>query len=396
MTRRSAKNKRGQISFGRVLFLLALLLLVYLYDSGVIHRWLGVQQSTTSAPAPTASSVSSMPTAAPSRNDTGSYQAFFNTPALVYPDVARQRVLPPMVKAIIDDIDAAQTSVDVATFDFDLVDVVDALIGAHQRGVQVRVVLDDENLETPEVARQMGRLEEVGIQVRFESQDPFMHSKFIVIDNKLTWTGSWNITINDTYRNNNNMVRFNNEQIAANYSREFQQLFSGKFGVAKTSGTPYPRVQIGNVPVEVYFSPTDGVAQKVLKRLNEAKSSIHFMTFSFTSDPIADVMIEKHKQGLEVRGVFDRQSSNGTGAEYQRLVDNGIDVLIDGNCYILHHKVIIIDKRIVITGSYNFTNNAERNNDENIVIIEDQALAQAYLEEFDRVYAHAQAPSRCR
>ncbi|MFL5804473.1 MAG: phospholipase D-like domain-containing protein [Roseiflexaceae bacterium] len=71
-------------------------------------------------------------------------------------------------------------------------------------------------------------------------------------------------------------------------------------------------------------------------------------------------------------------------------------MLQDGNCYILHHKVSIIDERTVITGSYHFTSSAERDNDENLVIVDDPTLARAYLDEFERVYAQAQAPTRCR
>ena len=56
----------------------------------------------------------------------------------------------------------------------------------------------------------------------------------------------------------------------------------------------------------------------------------------------------------------------------------------------------MIDARTVITGSYNFTGSAEKDNDENLVIVEDPTLARAYLEEFERVYAQAQAPTRCR
>jgi phosphatidylserine/phosphatidylglycerophosphate/cardiolipin synthase-like enzyme len=217
-----------------------------------------------------------------------------------------------------------------------------------------------------------------------------------VLDGAISWTGSWNLTVNDTYRNNNNMLRFVDKQIAADYAREFQQMFDGRFGTSKTSGTPGQRVRVGDATVEVYFSPEDGVAKYVLRRLSNAKASIRFMTFSYTSDEIADTMIAKKEAGLVVQGVFDRQSANGTGAEFQKLQTSGIDVLIDGNCYILHHKTIIIDERTVITGSYNFTGSAERNNDENLVIIDDQALARAYLDEFNRTYAQAQAPTRCR
>src|SRR5262249_23778896 len=158
---------------------------------------------------------------------------------------------------------------------------------------------------------------------------------------------------------------------------EFEQMFAGRFGTSKTSGTPYPHVQLSGADVEVYFSPEDGVAKYVLQRLAGAKKSITFMTFSYTEDKISDAMIAKAKAGLSVRGVFESNNAGGSGADFNRLKQGGVDVLSDGNCYILHHKVIVIDQRTVITGSYNFTGSAEKDNDENLVIVDDPNLARA-------------------
>ncbi len=191
------------------------------------------------------------------------------------------------------------------------------------------------------------------------------------------------------------MLRFASRQISADYTNEFEQMFAGRFGTSKRSATPYPQVRVGAARIEVYFSPEDGVAKHVLERLAMAKRSIHFMTFSYTEDKISDAMIAKAKAGLGVRGVFESQNAGGSGADFNRLRLGGVDVLEDGNCYILHHKVIVIDERTVLTGSYNFTSSAERDNDENLVIVDDPNLARAYLDEFQRVYAQAQAPTRC-
>jgi phosphatidylserine/phosphatidylglycerophosphate/cardiolipin synthase-like enzyme len=155
-------------------------------------------------------------------------------------------------------------------------------------------------------------------------------------------------------------------------------------------------VQLGKTTGEVYFSPQDGVAKHVLDRLAAAKRSVHFMAFSYTSSAIADAMVGKVKAGLPVRGVFESQNAGGTGSAFSRLTQGGVNVLEDGNCYILHHKVIVIDERTVITGSYNFSFSAERDNDENLVIVDDPNLAHAYLQEFERVYAQAETPTRCR
>src|SRR5215212_10719970 len=108
------------------------------------------------------------------------------------------------------------------------------------------------------------------------------------------------------------MLRFASRQIAADYTNEFEQLFAGRFGTSKSSHTPFPRVRVGGVPIEVYFSPEDGVAKYVLARLNAAKKSIHFMTFSYTSSTIADAMVAQARAGLPVRGVFESQNAGGT------------------------------------------------------------------------------------
>jgi len=192
------------------------------------------------------------------------------------------------------------------------------------------------------------------------------------------------------------MLRFVSRQLAADYTNEFEQMFAGRFGTSKRSATPYPAVRLGTARVEVYFSPEDGVAKHVLQRLAAAKKSIYFMTFSYTADSTADAMIAKVKAGLVVRGVFESQNAGGTGSDFNRLTQGGVDVLEDGNCYILHHKVIVIDERTVLTGSYNFIGSAEKDNDENLVIVDDPNLARAYVDEFERVYAQAQAPTRCR
>jgi phosphatidylserine/phosphatidylglycerophosphate/cardiolipin synthase-like enzyme len=382
MARRQSTRRRAAAP-GTIAIALLVLSFVYLYTSGALGRW---RDSI-------AQGRASLTTKTPSADY---LQVFFTTPALVYPDVPGQRTTSPLLRAVLADIGTARKSVDLATFDFDIPEITEALIRAKQRSIEVRVIVDSENLDTPEVSQQTGQLQRAGIPVQFDHREPFMHNKFMVVDRAVAWTGSWNVTTNDLYRNNNNFLRFNNMLIAADYTREFEQMFASRFGTSKTSGTPYPHARVGDANVEIYFSPEDGVAKYVVQRLKSARTSIHFMTFSYTADMISDAMIAKVKAGLPVRGVFERQNAGGSGADFTRLKQGGVDVLEDGNCYILHHKVIVIDERIVITGSYNFTSSAEKDNDENLVIVDDPILAHAYLDEFEHVYAQAQSPTRCR
>jgi phosphatidylserine/phosphatidylglycerophosphate/cardiolipin synthase-like enzyme len=378
MPRRQTGRRR--VSTGVVVLALLGLMLIFFYRSGML------QELRARADQP----------ATPAGSRATALQVFFTTPTLAYPDKPAQRPRSPLLLAVLADLDAARTSIDLASFDFDIVEVTDALLRARARGVAVRLIVDSENLDTPEVSEQTGRLQSAGIPVHFDRREPFMHNKFIVVDGAIAWSGSWNVTTNDTFRNNNNMLRFASRALAADYRAEFAQMFAGRFGTSKTSATLHAPVRVGAAQVVVYFSPEDGVAQYVLAQLKAAKISIRFMTFSYTSAPIADAMIAKVKAGLRVQGVFETQNAGGTGAMFGRLKAGGIDVLTDGNCYILHHKVILIDEHIVVTGSYNFTSSAERDNDENLLIIDDPALAHAYLDEFERVYAQAQVPGRCQ
>lgn len=119
------------------------------------------------------------------------------------------------------------------------------------------------------------------------------------------------------------------------------------------------------------------------------------MAFSFTDDAIAEALIARHQAGVPVQVVFEKRNANGTGSAYGLLRRAGLDVHKDGNCHTMHHKVIIIDRRVVIAGSYNFTKRAEEVNDENSLIIEDPTLAQAFAAEFARVYRQALLPTRC-
>jgi phosphatidylserine/phosphatidylglycerophosphate/cardiolipin synthase-like enzyme len=152
---------------------------------------------------------------------------------------------------------------------------------------------------------------------------------------------------------------------------------------------------LDDMRIENYFSPQDGVAQHVVERVREAQEQIRFLTFSFTSDDIAQAMLDRQQAGVQVQGVFENRNAGGIGAEFDRLASGGADVWRDGNCYTMHHKVIIVDDATVITGSYNFTQRAEDTNDENLLIIDSPELAELYIAEFERVFAQAQNPTAC-
>ena len=124
--------------------------------------------------------------------------------------------------------------------------------------------------------------------------------------------------------------------------------------------------------------------------IQNAQESVFFMAFSFTSDDIAAAMREQAGAGVTVKGIFDEsQYFFNIGTEFDNLRDSGLGVHLDGNPRNMHHKIIIIDEKIVITGSYNFSQSAEERNDENVLIIHNAEVAETYLNEFERVLAKA-------
>lgn len=296
-------------------------------------------------------------------------------------------------EAVIADINAARHQVDVASFDYNLSSINQALIAAHQRGVLVRLVLDDGNLDDEEMARLTGELEKAGIGIAWDQRQAFMHNKFVIIDRTVLWVGSWNLSVNDTYKNNNNILRFAIPELAANYEAEFEEMFaSGQFGPRSPRGTPYPVIQLSDgTEIATYFSPEDNPRAALLAQLRQAEREIDFMAFSFTDGEMARILLEKARKGVRVRGVFETRNVMGEPSVYTMLREAGLDVRLDGNPYTMHHKVILIDGRVVITGSYNFSLNAAKDNDENLLIITNPELASRYQTEFEKVYAAGQA-----
>lgn len=288
-------------------------------------------------------------------------------------------------------IDGARLSVDVAAYNLDLWSLRDALRSAHRRGVKVRLVTDSDYLDNPEIQD----LQEAGIEVLGDRRESLMHNKFVVIDRLEVWTGSMNFTVNGAYRNDNNLIRLRSSRLAEDYSAEFEEMFSQDlFGSRLAPGSPYPVVTIEGSRVEVFFSPEDDTAERVVALIEQAQSSVRFLAYSFTSDPLARAFQQASRRGVLVQGVMEaEQVRSNVGSEYDFFRRSALEVRLDGNPNSMHHKVLVIDERFVVAGSYNFSANAEDSNDENLLILENARLAALYLGEFERVWGEAGSSS---
>jgi phosphatidylserine/phosphatidylglycerophosphate/cardiolipin synthase-like enzyme len=300
---------------------------------------------------------------------------------------------------LISAVNAVQNTLDIAAFEWNNPNLTAAVIAAHDRGVQVRMVVDNEHtiadmedlLDEGEEAPFKDIIDS-GIPYRDDARSGLMHNKFMIMDSTTVWTGSMNYTINGAYRNNNNMLSLRSQRAVQAYQAEFDEMFvKGEFASSRSAVNGASFNQDGDA-INILFSPEDKPVDSLLALINGAQHDIRFMTFSFTLDSIGEAVLARSQAGVEVQGVFETVGSETTFSEMRRLYCAGIDVRQDGNGGILHHKVFVVDGQIVATGSFNISESATTSNDENIVIITDPDLAAQYLAEFARVQAIAAAP----
>ena len=297
---------------------------------------------------------------------------------------------------LVEKINAAQSSIHIASFEFDLTPVAEALIAARQRGVDVRWVTDDEHgLEADEEPGhgQFAMLQAAGIEVRSDTRSALMHNKFWIFDGQTVWTGSTNITENGIFKQDNNVLVVHSPQLAAIYEMEFQEMWNGEFGPRSTSQIEQQTTVVNGSPIQVVFTSEDkAIEESIIPIVTTATQSIRFLAFSFTDFPLANAMIQRAGSGVDVAGVFERVGSDTDSAELRTLYCAQVPVRRDGNGSFMHNKVVVVDQRYVITGSLNFSTNAEDSNDENVIIIDNPEIARLYLQDFERVWTLASDP----
>jgi phosphatidylserine/phosphatidylglycerophosphate/cardiolipin synthase-like enzyme len=350
----------------------------------------------------------------PAQISTSWLRVYFTSPPVKETD-------PGVAKYVIEEINNAKKSVDAASDDFNLPSVVNALVNAaNKKGVTVRVIYDGTSghcaitkkdgtvtfnaLATMQKNKKIqlkdgGRLPQTGKEPRCAAADDtgssgitgIMHDKIVIVDGKTLFTGSWNISANDTYRNNNNLLQITNPTLIANYQAVFDEIFHDT-DTTRTVGAKTPDLNIGGIKVQNYFSPHDKVMEKIIALVAGAQKSIRFMAFTYTSPILSQAMVAKanENKNVVVQGVFEtRQAVNRVAFLTLSCakVKGTINVKLDGNSGTMHHKVIIIDDKIVITGSFNFTANANNNNDENVLVIYDKEIAKQYITEFDKIFS---------
>jgi len=144
--------------------------------------------------------------------------------------------------------------------------------------------------------------------------------------------------------------------------------------------------------LDICFSPRGGCQDALVQEIQKARREILVQAYSFTADPLTYGLVDAKKRGVDVQILLDRSNETERYSDLKIFLDQGLHPLIDAEHAIAHNKIVIIDQKVVVTGSYNFTNQAEGENAENMVIIKGQPeVVRRYRDNFMLHKAHCKA-----
>ncbi len=303
-------------------------------------------------------------------------------------------------------INRAKYTLDIAVYNFtsystgSLSNVATAINNAYTRGVKVRWIYDGNSTNSGLSLINAG-IYTLGSPT--SSGYTIMHNKFMVVDGyspnpdeSIVWTGSTNWSTAQFDTDYDNIVIIQDSALAHAYIDEFNMMWGGssiapnasasKFGHTKTDLGRH-NFTIDGRQVELYFSPSDNTGNHILSSINSAKTDLYWGVYTFTYQSYANAIITRKNNGVYVAGIDDSYSHTYTpyntfttnlGAMFKEYSGTGI----------YHNKYLIVDQSdtcsdpLVLTGSHNWTNGANTDNDENTLIIHDPVAANVYYQSF--------------
>lgn len=302
-------------------------------------------------------------------------------------------------------INRAKFSIDIAVFSYDqssgMADIAAAVNNAYLSGKVVRWIYNGGSSNSGLSGLNSG-IKKLGSPTSVNYG--IMHNKFVVIDanssnanDAIVWTGSCNWNAEQFHSDENNVVIIQDQPLAQAYQTEFNEMWGSttsipnstlsKFGPFKSDNTPHYFTIEGKV-VECYFSPSDGTTNHLINLINSADNDLNFGVYTFTRQDLADTIAYKISRGVKTTGIMD-QYSLGFSANtiLAPIMGNKLKIYSDPN-YIYHSKHLIVDACLpnsdpaVEVGSHNWSTAAETKNDENILIIHDDTIANVFLQAY--------------
>lgn len=137
---------------------------------------------------------------------------------------------------------------------------------------------------------------------------------------------------------------------------------------------------------EALFSPRDDCSHRICRMIDSARKQIDICVFTITDDRVTRAIQDAHQRKVSVRIISDNDKSYDLGSDIEQLSRSGIPVRIDKTEYHMHHKFALFDSEFMLTGSYNWTRSASKNNSENLIITNDPALLLRFESEFEKLW----------
>ncbi len=297
-----------------------------------------------------------------------------------------------MCKSLLKEINASRSSIDMAIYDFaNQPELLAALRNAKNRGVKIRVAIDDKNYyKNSRIKDEINSFSSEIYDDSSNKKDSFrlMHNKFMIFDNKTVWTGTANLT--DTCLsgfNSNITFIIRSNSISKFYEMEFENFVQGKFHSSKQK-IPAFETNEKYRSITTFFSPKDKViSTQIIPEIKMAKHYIFIPAFIATHSDFANELIKAKKRGVDVRLIIDATSARNKYSIHSLLRNNNIPVKTENFAGKMHSKAVIIDDKVAFVGSMNLTKSGNVYNDENCLKIENKQVVLELKKYFLQVWA---------
>ena len=291
-----------------------------------------------------------------------------------------------LAQAIIYNINNSKTSIEAALYGLENQDeILNALIKAKNRGVNVRIVTDsnpcgeDTYFDTYKLRKYL--------EAKSDNSPFIMHNKFFIFDSQKVLTTSANISSTGVGGyNSNTAVLINSKTVALTYLKEFEQMYKGAFHKFKNKNELSDFKLDNNTTLSVYFAPVSDILTPVINEINNAKKEILVSAFYLTHREIIAALIAAKARGVEVLVTMDALGANKFKERIKWLKDVNIKVKTENWGGKNHQKSILIDSCTFISGSANFSKNAVIKNDENLLILKNCLAGEAYRKYYFKLY----------
>ncbi len=306
-------------------------------------------------------------------------------------------------KVLLEQINNTQSSIDFALYGIaNQPKIINALVNAQNRGVKIRWVTDAD-MSGKNIYKEVLSVQKLLPDFVTDNHDyaligtknpkytnSIMHNKFFIFDNNIVWLGSSNLSQTDLADFNANInILAKSEKLAHIYKQEFEQMYNKKFHELKSSILNKENLNIGNeIIVSIYFSPTDKIITNyIIPAINKAQKNIYISSFIITHKKVENALISAKTRGVDIKVITDATSANGKYSIHNSLRSYNIPVKIENKAGKMHSKSIIIDEKSVFIGSMNLTKSGENKNDENVILIHNNKIAQNFKEQFLYLYS---------